>query len=440
MIGKKLRLEDVASLLVFLTPLFFLTVPRWTNTISFLIFIISSIVVFTRFDFYFKNRSRKFWLFLFWIVAPFLCEVFAQVARWTISPHSLDSPSRFLIGGLFFILLSRLEIKYPLRFFASGALVSIPLAVAALYLLSTSPFEVARTHTVWGGRWAMNFSDPINTSLYLVALFGIGIFLQSTDKYRLFFLVLKLIIGALALVAIVNSQSRASWLAAVVMLVTVIFLFSHRKYLFVSSIVVPIGVCIALFYSSPIVNERIAMGVSDVHNYRDGITNTSIGTRLELIKLDLHLIKSYPVSGLDDRLLPSFNQLKEDIPSINRDLYEVRLLAGSHSEILSQLSRKGIFLGLLTTFAFFVIPVIYGWRHIASESEKEKISVYGALLFVQALFVGGLAIQVFNLKMNSTLYALFLAVLYAHIFNERMASPVATSEHGDKQRDQSRQK
>ncbi len=47
------------------------------------------------------------------------------------------------------------------------------------------------------------------------------------------------------------------------------------------------------------------------------------------------------------------------IPYLNKEIYEIKSLAGSHSEMLAQLVRQGIIFGVYTLVVCFFIRYMY---------------------------------------------------------------------------------
>ena len=95
----------------------------------------------------------------------------------------------------------------------------------------------------------------------------------------------------------------------------------------------------------------------------------------------------------------------------------MKLLAGSHNEMLAQISRKGIW-GVVSIFGLFIIPIIFFIKHIRSSNEKNCVAAKIGLIFCTSILVSSLTIQVFNLKFTSSFYALMLAVLFASVLKE----------------------
>jgi O-antigen ligase len=83
---------------------------------------------------------------------------------------------------------------------------------------------------------------------------------------------------------------------------------------------------------------------------------------------------------------------------------------GTHTEILAQGVRSGIW-GLISSTALFFVP---GWiflTRISHQSARIRTAAIIGFTLVLGLFIASLTIQVFNLKYTSSFYALMIAAL-----------------------------
>ena len=76
-----------------------------------------------------------------------------------------------------------------------------------------------------------------------------------------------------------------------------------------------------------------------------------------LLLIDFELIKDNLFFGVADGVMPTYEYLKSRIPSLNEEIYEIKTLAGSHSEMSAQLVRKGLFLGGFALWGLFLYPL-----------------------------------------------------------------------------------
>ena len=123
-------------------------------------------------------------------------------------------------------------------------------------------------------------------------------------------------------------------------------------------------------------------------------------------KLDLKLVKHYHFSksiplkgrlivvanhafGVADGVIPPYETIKSRIPSLNEEIYMIKVLAGSHSEVSAQLVRKGLFLGGFGLWSLFLYPmylVSCKLRPSPTADPKFAPEIYG--LIVPVFFSG----------------------------------------------------
>ena len=147
-----------------------------------------------------------------------------------------------------------------------------------------------------------------------------------------------------------------------------------------------------------------------------GGQNSSTGQRMILLLIDFELIKDNLFFGVSDGDMPTFDYLKALIPSLSADIYEIKTLAGSHSEVSAQLVRKGLFLGIFALWGLFAYPLYLIIRGYMAQKFLGR-ALQKLLGLVVPVLISGLTIQVFNLKMTMSFYVLFLAisVSYTHL-------------------------
>ena len=100
---------------------------------------------------------------------------------------------------------------------------------------------------------------------------------------------------------------------------------------------------------------------------------------------------------------------------LNRQIYEIKVLAGSHSELLAQPVRQGIIFGVLSLYSLFLYPLyLLLWKHRKLTSVIDSPLAVGIGIVVP-VFVSSLTIQVFNLKMTMSFYGVCLAIFFAYL-------------------------
>ena len=103
---------DLVSVIVFFTPIFFLTIKSWVTTSLFMLAIYCVWQVLKEPKKYFNSRGRLFWISFLCLILPFLCELIAQVGRQSLDGPGLDGASRSLLSSIVFVYLSKRNIEY----------------------------------------------------------------------------------------------------------------------------------------------------------------------------------------------------------------------------------------------------------------------------------------------------------------------------------------
>ena len=132
--------------------------------------------------------------------------------------------------------------------------------------------------------------------------------------------------------------------------------------------------------------------------------------------IDIELIKSRPFFGLSDRSpLPPYEELSLVIPHLSKEIYDIKVLAGSHSEFLALPVRQGLIFGFLTLCSLFFYPLyllLWKYRKLTLATGSPLSAALGMIISILA---SSLTIQVFNLKMTVSFYGLCLAIFFAYL-------------------------
>ena len=398
------------GLCISLFPLFFLTIRGWVNVCLFIASLLSIIYIGTNHRNFYKNKTKTYWVLLFALCSPFLTELIAQIFRAHIHTSSLDGPLRFLLAGFVYIALYEIphqKIKLNFEWVIPTSLI----ICLATYFLNPSASHF------WGGRAASYFADPITFASYITALsFVCLIFLKQRQHYLINPLIITAFVSGIYL--IVLSQSRSAWTSCIIagLLIPLIQIKTSKKAITALLLLIVLS-CFSAYYFDDIVKNRTDTALLEIIQYFNGNRDTSTGIRISLARLDFYLFYSHWLTGIQDGVSPPLQELKQSQGYITEALYSMKLLAGSHNEMLAQISRKGIW-GVVSIFGLFIIPIIFFIKHIRSSNEKNCVAAKIGLIFCTSILVSSLTIQVFNLKFTSSFYALMLAVLFASVLKE----------------------
>jgi O-antigen ligase len=403
-----LNLQNLLKALVFLFPIFFLTIKGWVNTISILLFLLALLFILRDPAFFFKSRSKLFWVFFVSLLLPFLAELVVQISRSELVGRTLDGPSRFLAAAIFFVFLTRVPLDLS-RYISAGALVGVCTTIFSVFVF---------TDYYWAGRAATYFVDPITLPVFLIAMLSLVqpslLNWKINQCWACSIIFAGVIIFLVATVSLI-SQSRTSWVAFLALTETIIFLVTTKnRKLFIYLNIALLGCVFFTLLFSELAQLRIFEIFDQTHRFIQGDGDSSIGVRLGLILIDIKLFFEFPLFGVADGNLPPAEWFSARGLDVSPLLYKIKSEAGSHSEIFAHLSRKGIF-GVPVIFSLFLVPIFYFLKFSRNENNCIRANAEMGLKFSLVIFLSSLFIQVFNLKMTSTFFAFILAIIFASL-------------------------
>lgn len=401
------------TIIAFTVPALFLVVKSWVNTSLFLAFFICLWSGLRERRKFFVDRGARFWIILACLTAPFLAELIAQIGRGAFVFSSLDGPSRTILAAGIFVYLSTKNITNIISMLSLGSAIGILLVFISLQIYP---------EYYWDGRAATYFVDPITLPCYTVALLGIFLFGSWAPSIDMRVnLIIKLFLLFLTAYIAVESSSRSAWVAWIVLVEAYILYALRGSYRnqFALQLVL-ISSIVATFYSIDIFRERTVEAFGGLISFltEGGGQNTSTGQRLVMLLVDIELVRLYPFFGLPDGVMPTFADLKSLVPSLTEEIYVIKTLAGSHSELSGQVVRKGILLGLFSLWGLFFYPAyLFLWKYKSWMFSWKRDECIGFGLLISVV-VSALFIQVFNLKMTMSFYSLVMSLILAHFHRQ----------------------
>jgi len=357
---------------------------------------------------YFSGRSKRFWMMVFSFASPFVCALLAQIGRGSFVASALDGPSRWLLSACVFVYLSRSnneKLITAIGWGAAGGIVAVTLSISVF------------PDYYWGHRAATYFVDPITLPCYVVALLGLALFIGLPGLSIRLNNLCKFVLYLMTLYVALESYSRSSWAALVAL--SLAYSFFYYRGSLKKQLMTGLSLCcffVLIYFCSDVVSSRIDLAVSGATEFvtAQAGQDTSTGHRLIMLILDYELLISNPWFGVQDGLMPPFSELLAKYPFLTYQIYEIKQLAGSHSELTGQMVRHGVLLGFICLWALYFYPYFICFHK--SEWLKVNFSVSGPELFVGFLvviFTSSLTIQVFNLKMTASFYSFCVAVCFA---------------------------
>ncbi len=344
---------------------------------------------------FFKEKYSL--LIILCLSATVLSLLLTQVIRGDISLASYDGPIRLLAALPILIAIY----KYRINFSKLLSLV-IPLALLGIFV-----FAEFGTHP-YGDRLTNHYLDPIFWGNYSIILgFMSLVSIQSQDYLLL--KIYKFSGLALGISMSLMSQSRAGWVAAIIM--TLVWLTLNRKELTFKKVtagVVIMIITLAIFYFCiDSFKIRIDAAIAEVLQWQiNSQTTTSTGIRLNMWKMTAHLFLQSPWVGYGE-----FSTLPIDkdfyiLSFADAESIKTILCCGPHNEVAAQSLRSGVF-GILALLATYMIPIYIFFRHKVSQA-----AIMGMMLCT-GVFICGFATEMLGLKISYTLYAILTSGLIA---------------------------
>ncbi len=402
-----------------LFPLLYMTLRSWTNAFVFVLFLLALFYTLQNFQ---SIRSSldgapSKWI-VFTLCSPLLAIFISQAFRQEFSSTAFDGPSRILLTALVFLYLKERQINFT-------KLIEWVIPISLLICLGAYLLNPAAS-AMWGGRAASYFVDTITFGTYclilgFICLVSIGI---NFDKEHPLLTILKITGFAIGCYIAIKSQSRSAWAAAIGILIYLSFVRFHKKHPTYPWILMALGaISMAGIYKlSPDVYHRVNLGIQEVTTYFQANNfDTSLGLRISMIRVACNLIIENPLSGIKDGIMPALNTIDSMKPFYTDLLQFMITKTGTHTEILAQGVRSGIW-GLISSTALFFVPGWIFFTRISHQNSRIRSAAIIGFTLVLGLFIASLTIQVFNLKYTSSFYALMIAALAAQALQKSEAN------------------
>jgi len=416
--ARYLSCEKVFLVAIFASIACSLVIKSWINSTVIFLSLISLGSLIANPAEYLHARPKRFWFALISLLTPFIAEFVCHVARQSLILTSLDGPLRGVLCASIFVFLSTLDSRKLLLALAFGSLFGV---LAVFLSITLFPDQY------WGKRAATYFVDPITLPCYTVMMLGILLpsSLRLATRYSI---VLKAIAVCATLYVAIESGSRSAWLALMGLAIVMVFYVSKKSIVkLLIGLIAIILVSFGLYNLSEIVRERcnilfealyylikfISPGFDDYDGFYKILSGTSTGHRVLILMIDYELMKLFPLFGIADGALPSYETLHSSIHFLTPEIYSIKELSGSHSEFSALLVRRGILLGALSLWALFGYPLFLALRLVRSHRAESRSIGWLVLSALTPIFCSAFVIQVFNLKMTISIYALVCAILMA---------------------------
>lgn len=319
-----------------------------------------------------------------------------------------DAASRFLFAVPVFFALRRVAPRHLLGL-QYGLIAGALLAALAI---TVDPRD-------WGnGRLGTSFVNPIqfgdlSLTLGVLAAFSIDWGGRNSRWLK----TLKILALLSGLYASTKTGARGGWAALPVFLA--LWLWFHRRQVPIHKqllgVAAACGLAVAAYILVPEIHHRIDQIGANVMAYSHGQDNTSIGIRFQLWRVAILIFAQHPLFGVG---LGGFKALMPQMQHAGL-LTPLAALMGEgevHSEIFAKMSQLGVF-GLLALFSIYLIPASMLTLRMEGASKKFEQTERMGLTFISGFIIYGLTVEIFDLTMTTSFYALTLAIFLAITFN-----------------------
>jgi O-antigen ligase len=205
------------------------------------------------------------------------------------------------------------------------------------------------------------------------------------------------------------SQSRAGWIAAIIM--ALVWLALNRKELTFKKLVVitftSLLTLIILFLFVESFSDRVNGAITEISGWLNKTqTESATGYRLTMWKMTAHLFSLSPWAGYGEFSTLPVTKNPYILSFADAESIKTILCCGPHNELAAQTLRSGVF-GILALLATYMIPMFIFLR-----SKMNQSTVMGMMLCT-GVFICGFATEMLGLKISYTFYAILTSGLMA---------------------------
>ncbi len=344
---------------------------------------------------FFKEKYSS--LIILCLSATVLSLLLTQAIRGDISAASYDGPIRLLAALPILIAIYKHRINFP-------KLLSLVIPLALLGILI---FAKLSTH-IYGERLTNHYLDPIFWGNFSIIL-GFMSFASIQSQDHPLLKIYKFSGLALGISMSLMSQSRAGWVAAIIM--ALVWLALNRKELtfkkVAAGLTILIITLITFYFFIDSFKIRIDAAIAEFMQWQTNWQiQTSTGIRLTMWKMTAHLFSQSPWIGYGD--FSTLPVTKDPYILSFADAESIMTIqcCGPHNEVAAQTLRSGIF-GISALLAIYMIPV-----YIFIRSRVSQSTLMGMMLCT-GVFICGFLTEMLSLKISYTFYAILTSGLIA---------------------------
>ena len=356
-----------------------------------------------------RLNSRDLWLIA--TFAAYFLALTAEVAWFHLKLRELDKPLRFLLAIPIVLLLLRCP---PRVTWMWGGVVLSALSAGTFAMYQKLWLGLDRAE---GFLYPIQFGD---LSMLMGVLCLAGIAWGQEQKYRAGWIFAFALGAAMGVGASLLSGSRGGWIGA-----PLIFLMLIRNYSnFLSraqwtGLITGICMCGAAVVAVPEtgIARRIHQIYVDVHDYRHGENNTSLGARFDLWRMANYMYGHRPIFGYGAYgFVAMRNEIHEKFGYgqgvISQDLQS------AHNEILDAAAKRGS-IGVLALLGVYLVPLVLFSRFRHSRDMTTRSLALGGAMIPVCFMDFGMSQVLFTHNDAVMVYPYAIAVFWACLRNRQ---------------------
>lgn len=371
--------------------------------VLFFLMVITAVVILVKEGLPDMNKA-DYW-FVFAASVMLVATILSQAIHNNFLIRFWDSPSRFLLAIPVYMVFKRLSARVL-------SILGIGIPVRAMTGLLAAAINQYYNVGMLDTRWTVPFMNPIhfgNLALLLGVLSLCSINWTKPDSRYL--LILKLLGFMSGVCASVLSGTRGGWVAVPFMLLAWGMFQPHLDKLkwtmwcAITTFLLPI----MAYFLVESVHQRVDQTIAELISISQGNLNTSFGIRLQLWRAAIIIFMQNPFFGVGpDAFFQTFIRLQQDgiLQSLPPDIYDTEV----HSYYFALLAELGLF-GLLAGISALAIPLVLFFRFSRSNEQFVRVAASMGACTVTAFICFCFTVEMFNLKMIASFYALTVAVL-----------------------------
>lgn len=411
------KFNKLLSLLVLISPVFFLTVKHLTNLVVLVLFVSCLYSLVTEEDPHSSFLPSTGWrqIICGMFVAPLAAIAISQSLRFDFYSPNWDAPLRLVLCIPIFLAVANGDLRAKRR---SKSISQIWLTLILPVTLLWTLFFRINWPTSWGPvDLTTYFVDPLTFGSYtllfsLLTLLGLSEYWSKLALSQKCLCILGILSG---FYLSLKSGSRTGWFNLPVFLCLWAYFVLKPKFGFKrTALLVVMLVCflLVILLNNGYLFDKFILIWTEISNYKWSDTNvdTSVGLRLSFYRMGVEYFLERPLAGWGD-LSWMVQMNRPELAQFASEYARESPKHGFHNEIITNTVRSGVW-GLMATLSIFGVVFIRAIQglNLKSTGDHRLVSLT-LLVFISHLFIAGLTTEITNLVFLSSFIGLTLAVL-----------------------------